>query len=260
MRLLVPSLFAGGKLTVARLAVAASVSVHIVGVAALARRGAAEAMQPAPVDERPEMVFLIADTQPEAPTERPEVAALPRTAPAREKKSERRGGSVPPLSAAPQTPSSTPTRADLVAASTGARATSTPALEVQPGVAPLASGELHGATAASPATPPSAPAPSGDGSDLDLAGYGRSVHARIVANVRFPERAARERIEGTVVVELALDGAGRLLRATVVGDAHEVLRAAALEAVTQAAPFPAPPGNGTRQIAFQVPLRFFLRR
>ena len=124
-------------------------------------------------------------------------------------------------------------------------------------------GEGNAPPASTAAPAPQIPAgPSAEELGAFMASYGASVHARVVAQVHFPEAAARAGVAGTVIVEIAIDGAGRLVGAQVVGDAPALLKPAALEAVTRAAPFGPPPGPliaGGRPLVFQLPVRFVLR-
>lgn len=110
-------------------------------------------------------------------------------------------------------------------------------------------------------------APPAGPTDAEIAGayaaYGGSVHARIVAHVRYPEDAARAGIQGTVDVRLVLGQSGELLAIDLPPGIDARLARAALEAVTQAAPFGPPPrALVSRQptVAFDLPVRFVLRR
>jgi periplasmic protein TonB len=91
--------------------------------------------------------------------------------------------------------------------------------------------------------------------------YGREVSARIAAFAQYPELAERSNRQGTIVLQLVLDGSGGLRAATVVGgDADPVLAAAAIASVNRALPFPpAPSGLKGTDLSFRVPLRFTLK-
>ena len=247
-----------------RAAIALSVALHGAAVVTIGARGLPRPPQTAPVDLHTDVLFVIADVAPEPPP--PPLPTPPLPTPLLDSPAPRARRPAPAAApAAPTAHATQPSNPTAPAPEQPAPAAQTPTLTTPDSDAP-ATGTLSAASAASgsgtsntaPAAPPAPTAPTGD--SADLAGYGRAVHAKIIASVRFPERAARERIEGVVLVEIVLDGRGNLIRSSVVGDAHDVLRDAALEAVARAAPFPAPPSSGTRQIAFQVPLRFFLKR
>jgi protein TonB len=94
--------------------------------------------------------------------------------------------------------------------------------------------------------------------------YGRLVHAKISTAVVFPERAEREKLQGTVMLRVVLDGEGALRTVIALNsDAEPVLRDAALSAARRASPFPPPPVrfvSAERTLAFTVPLRFFFRK
>lgn len=94
-------------------------------------------------------------------------------------------------------------------------------------------------------------------------GYGREVHARVAAAVRFPERAAREGRGGVVMLRITLENDGRLRDVAMVGsDNDAVLGEAALDAVHRAAPFPRPPAEVAapgKLLTFRLPIRFRLR-
>lgn len=106
-------------------------------------------------------------------------------------------------------------------------------------------------------------APNGSGPGDGMLQYGQAVYSRIVANVRYPERATRENRQGTVLLQLVLETDGRLREATAVGGVEDpLLREAAREAVYRAAPFPPPPRQVVEHggpVAFRVPIRFFLK-
>ena len=94
-----------------------------------------------------------------------------------------------------------------------------------------------------------------------MAEYGRAVYSRIAASVQYPERAARENRQGTVMLRLVVGTDGRLSDVSSVdGAADPVLRDAAIAAVRRAAPFAPPPrqvvgGDGT--VSFRIPVRFY---
>jgi protein TonB len=94
--------------------------------------------------------------------------------------------------------------------------------------------------------------------------YGRTVHARIAGAIEYPEQAAREKREGTIVVQLTIDEHGRLLGVAPTGGGDAVLTKGALDAVRRAEPFPAPPGPlvsaAGPALTFRLPLRFYLAR
>lgn len=106
--------------------------------------------------------------------------------------------------------------------------------------------------------------PNGPGAGDGMLEYGRAVYSRIVANVRYPERATRENRQGTVILQLVLETDGRLREATAIGGVNDpLLREAARDAVYRAAPFPPPPRQVVEQggpVAFRVPIRFFLQQ
>jgi periplasmic protein TonB len=96
-----------------------------------------------------------------------------------------------------------------------------------------------------------------------MAEYGQAVYARIVARVRFPEEADRERSQGTITLHIFIEPDGRLRSVTMAGQGEAVLRDAAIDAVRRAAPFPPPPPRLAAAgvpLFFEMPLRFSRRR
>jgi protein TonB len=90
--------------------------------------------------------------------------------------------------------------------------------------------------------------------------YLRALRERVQARAEYPWAARRRRLEGTVELELRLDGQGGLTGVAVVeAGAAEPLREAALQAVRAAAPFPFPAGVPARPLVIRLPVVFALR-
>jgi len=77
------------------------------------------------------------------------------------------------------------------------------------------------------------------------AGYGRTVMEAVSSKVEYPKMAKMRHQEGTVVLAIAVDGAGKPSSATVEkSSGTQSLDDAAVAAVAAAAPFQAPPEAG----------------
>lgn len=88
--------------------------------------------------------------------------------------------------------------------------------------------------------------PSGADADDDgevlLRSYRRTLQSALRSQVRYPDRAQRRGIEGTVVVEVRVDRAGRILEARVYrSSGHEILDNAVIDAMLARGTLPAPP-------------------
>jgi protein TonB len=230
-----------------RAAIVLSVALHGTVVVSVGSRPAGRAIEPAPVEQQPDVLYVIAElpTEPKKPDPPPPVdaprppvrAQAPRAVAAKHAPSPPAPIAEPPGVPAPPTLAADEGTADN-SASTASASSSV------------------GASPAGTGTAAPAPAPADQG--VDLAGYGRAIQSRILSNLHYPEHARRKRVEAVVLVEISIDGRGSLVRARIVGDAPELLRDAALDAVTKAAPFPATPHGGP--IGMQVPLRFSMRQ
>jgi protein TonB len=72
--------------------------------------------------------------------------------------------------------------------------------------------------------------------------YAASVRAEIVANRQYPRRALRRRLEGVVIVGFRIQADGRIDSVRVINSSgHDVLDAAAVEAVRKSRKFDAFP-------------------
>lgn len=135
------------------------------------------------------------------------------------------------------------------------------AIQFQPGV--------QAPQLAATATPRS----NGEGVAPDAAGAGGEIDpdvlqaylARIVDLVdrakRYPRREKEERVEGVVVVRVAVDRAGRVTAVRLLaGSSRAGFNQEALAAVQRAAPFPPmPPEISRDQVQLQLRLRFVMR-
>jgi protein TonB len=122
------------------------------------------------------------------------------------------------------------------------------------------------APAAAPAAPPRQQAalpPATEPLDSNGRGamslYATRLRALIEAKKSYPPQALRRQEEGSVTLHIVVDHNGRLLQVTASSDAPNVLVDAALEAVREAAPFPAFPSALERQReTFELPIVFKL--
>jgi protein TonB len=135
-------------------------------------------------------------------------------------------------------------------------------------------GERRDATARAPsarAAGASAPAGAGDAEALALAvpgAGGQAVYGPYLAKVRgliheglrYPMTARRRGLAGTVQLEVLILPTGAIGSARVVeSSSHDVLDAAALDAVRQLAPVPFPPEVAPRSLRVRLPVVFALQ-
>lgn len=134
----------------------------------------------------------------------------------------------------------------------------------EPGAGPEANGASFAAAQSVPA-PASSPPPAARPTQAQLhawmADYGAQVYRRLAGSVAYPEQAARLRREGIVTLQIAVDSAGRIVRAEAIqGD--PILAAGAVQAARRAPPCPPPPRPLIEAVGpilpFRIPLRFFL--
>jgi periplasmic protein TonB len=89
--------------------------------------------------------------------------------------------------------------------------------------------------------------------------YLGQIRKQVLRNIDYPRRAAKENIEGLVMLRVSLDRSGNVTSSEVAQTAHDLLDAAAQNAVKKAAPFPKPPeqleGN---QFQILIPVVFKL--
>lgn len=113
-------------------------------------------------------------------------------------------------------------------------------------------------------TPPPPPPPPGPSeADLDDArrAYGQSLWSAIEKHKQYPRIAQMRGWQGEVVVELLLDGSGKLKSKKILSSSgHDVLDKQALEMVEKAAPYPVPPEIlRSSQFSVKVPVPFKLQ-
>lgn len=90
--------------------------------------------------------------------------------------------------------------------------------------------------------PPPPPAPSQADMDDARHHYGNSLWGAISKHKKYPKIAQMRGLEGEVIVELQLDGSGKLKSKKIAqSSGHEVLDKQAMEMVEKALPFPMPP-------------------
>lgn len=117
------------------------------------------------------------------------------------------------------------------------------------------------ATAPSPSDTPTAEAKAAHNNAQDelLNSYFSVVRKEVLTNIQYPRRAAKEGIEGMVMVRLKVDRSGALSSFEIAQSADDLLDAEAEKAVKKAAPFPKPAdaleGNN---FEFIVPIVFKL--
>jgi protein TonB len=86
-----------------------------------------------------------------------------------------------------------------------------------------------------------------------------SLRSRVASRFRYPPEAEREGAEGTVLLRLRIDAAGKLIKVTVIGICpHAILCDAARTTVQEAAPFPPPPRALGGTIEVDMPLAYRL--
>ena len=79
-------------------------------------------------------------------------------------------------------------------------------------------------------------------------------------NVRYPHQAAMAGIQGRLVVRISVGARGQLLGLEIAGRCpHSVLCDAAMQAVRDAAPFPAPPPELGGRVTVELPFNYHLR-
>lgn len=118
---------------------------------------------------------------------------------------------------------------------------------------------------APPAPPPPPPPPEPRGpsqQDLDAARerYGSLLAREIAKHKRYPRIAQMRGWQGETLVELQLDGSGKILSSKIqTSSGHDVLDKQALEMVMRATPFPPPPAVLSGQpFTLLVPISFRL--
>jgi periplasmic protein TonB len=89
--------------------------------------------------------------------------------------------------------------------------------------------------------------------------YLGQIRKQVLRNIEYPRRASKENIEGLVMLRVSLDRSGNVTSNEVAQTAHDLLDAAAKNAVKKAEPFPKPPeqleGN---QFQILIPVVFKL--
>jgi TonB family protein len=90
--------------------------------------------------------------------------------------------------------------------------------------------------------------------------YVRALRQRVQDRLVYPWTAARRGQQGTVELEVRVGAEGHLAGVEVVAGARaDTLRAAAVTAVRNAAPFPFPAGVKGRPLVIRLPVEFQLR-
>ena len=123
------------------------------------------------------------------------------------------------------------------------------AVEPKPNTAPV--------TVVAPPAPPApqvVAAPERSQAEVDdaLGAYGNLLGRAIAKHKQYPRIAQTRGWEGDVLLDLKLDGNGKVLSATIrQGSGYEALDKQALEMVRKASPFPAPP-EALRNRTFNV--------
>lgn len=92
------------------------------------------------------------------------------------------------------------------------------------------------------------------GDEPDIVGGQRALYL----NLRYPEEARREGIEGRVIVEFVVDGEGRVHRAEVIKSVHPALDSAAVEAVRRTTFSPGTHQGEEVSVRMHLPIRFEL--
>lgn len=108
--------------------------------------------------------------------------------------------------------------------------------------------------------PPPPPQPRAIDTSAARNGYGNTLWAAISQHKKYPRIAQVRGWQGEVILELLLDGNGKLLSKTIIQKSgYDVLDQQALEMVDKAIPFPAPPEalRGT-SFSIKVPIPFKL--
>lgn len=107
--------------------------------------------------------------------------------------------------------------------------------------------------------PPPPPMPSQADMDNARSQYGNSLWGAISKHKKYPKIAQMRGLEGEVIVELQLDGNGKLKSKKVAqSSGHDVLDKQALEMVEKALPFPVPPEslrNSSFTITVPIPFK-----
>ena len=86
--------------------------------------------------------------------------------------------------------------------------------------------------------------------------YWQQVRTAVAGQVRYPNSARINNIEGYALVKLTIDGEGRLCGAEAIECSSKNFGRYATEAVVRAAPFPAPSHAGTPPLSAVIPVHF----
>ena len=86
--------------------------------------------------------------------------------------------------------------------------------------------------------------------------YWQQVRTAVAGQVRYPNSARINNIEGYALVKLTIDGEGRLCGAEAIECSSKIFGRYATEAVVRAAPFPAPSHAGTPPLSAVIPVHF----
>ena len=86
--------------------------------------------------------------------------------------------------------------------------------------------------------------------------YWQQVRTAVAGQVRYPNSARINHIDGYALVKLTIDGEGHLCGAETIECSSRVFGQYATEAVMRAAPFPAPPDAGTPPLSAVIPVFF----
>lgn len=223
------------------------------GVHGLVLLGALSFAAPKPVPSpSPRVAVSVGLRLPLAPTLASTAATRPARTPVAKRKPELRTPAVVPQRAVVAPPETIPPAADEAAshdAEAGAGSGAATTVSASGGGQPVV-----GAQAPAPALPAAQIKALLDRYLLHI------LRSRIESRLSYPAEAERMGVEGTVLVRVRIDGAGKLMSAALMGTCpHEVLCEAALQTVRESSPFPAPPSELGAAIEVSVPLTYRLQ-
>lgn len=109
---------------------------------------------------------------------------------------------------------------------------------------------------------PAAPQPSNEAKEKQKALYSAyvgQIRKLVIKEIEYPKRAAKDKIEGLVVIKASVDRSGSLVGVDIIQPADDLLDAAATRALEKAAPFPKPADDVEGTIfEAQIPIVFKL--
>jgi TonB family protein len=198
---------------------------------------------------------------PADPTPAPEPAGASGGGPRPDSFESAEAGGTPVASGADPTPATSPAAADTGPRAAGGSAGSVPT-RADPERASAATSGGEGGGAASASREEIAALPGGHGAAIppEYDTYVRALRRRIQERLVYPWLAIRQRVQGTVELEIRIGVDGRLAGVSATSrESPAVLREAAVRAVRDATPLAFPSGLMTRALTIRLPVVFELQ-